>query len=59
MKCAMFILAFLLPMAFAQERVLQRFDAISPSSLSANNQNFLPAELAFQSSAWLENSRRQ
>lgn len=58
MKWTVLALFFLSPLSFAEKTLSQRIEAsLSPPRPNADNQSFLPAEIAFQPSAWLENKR--
>lgn len=58
MKWTVLVLFFLSPLSFADKTLSQRIEAsLSPPQPNAHNQSFLPADVAFQPSAWLENER--
>lgn len=58
MRWILIVSAFLLPMALAGGSENQPLSEDLPKLLNADsNQGFLPAELAFQASSWLENDR--
>lgn len=58
MRWTLFVTAFLLSLAFASGLERQPLGTdLSQRLKSDNHQVFLPAELAFQASSWLENDR--
>lgn len=58
MNWILFIPTFLLSVAIAEETAGQSFGTVLPKQIdTGENGGFLPAELAFQASSWLENDR--
>lgn len=58
MKWILLVPSFLLSVAIANETAGQSFGTVLPKQISTGeNGGFLPAELAFQASSWLEDNR--